>query len=97
MRPTDRPTNPPTNRQGEYSAICIFKGWKIEGRDLKLDRMSRSKTINNLEVSTIIVAGWSLTCQMCSDDSDFNEGPFGLAVWQQIKWTRKTFVGFVKY
>ena len=25
----------PTNRQDEYSAICLFEGWKIEGRDLQ--------------------------------------------------------------
>ena len=25
-----------TERQGEYSAICLFEGWKIEGRDLQL-------------------------------------------------------------
>ena len=24
-----------TNRQGEYSAICLFEGWKIEGRYLQ--------------------------------------------------------------
>ena len=29
------PTDRPTNRQGEYSAICLFKGWKIKGRDLR--------------------------------------------------------------
>ena len=70
-----------TDRQGEYSAICLFKGWKIEGRDLQLDRMSKSETINNLQVSTIIVAGWSLICQMYSDESDFNESSFDPAVW----------------
>ena len=25
----------PTNRQGEYSAICLIIGWKIKGRDLQ--------------------------------------------------------------
>ena len=25
----------PTDQQGEYSAICLFEGWKIEGRDLQ--------------------------------------------------------------
>ena len=29
-----RPTNQPTHQQGEYSAICLFEGWKIEGTDL---------------------------------------------------------------
>ena len=28
-------TDRPTNRQGKYSAICLFEGWKIEGRDLQ--------------------------------------------------------------
>ena len=32
---TDRPTNRLTDRQGEYSAICLLKeGGKIDGRDL---------------------------------------------------------------
>ena len=26
----------PTDRQGEFSATCLFEGWKIEGRDLQL-------------------------------------------------------------
>ena len=34
-RPTDRLIDRPTNRQGEYIAICLFEGWKIEGRDLQ--------------------------------------------------------------
>ena len=25
----------PTDQQGEYSAICLFEDWKIEGRDLQ--------------------------------------------------------------
>ena len=25
----------PTNRPGEYGAICLFEGLKIEGRDLQ--------------------------------------------------------------
>ena len=29
------PTNRPTDRQGEYRAICLFEGWKIEGRYLQ--------------------------------------------------------------
>ena len=28
-------TDRQTNRQGEYSAICLFEVWKIEGRDLQ--------------------------------------------------------------
>ena len=28
-------TDRPVDRQGEYSAICLFEGWKIEGRDLQ--------------------------------------------------------------
>ena len=28
------PTEQPTDRQGEYRAICFFEGWKMEGRDL---------------------------------------------------------------
>ena len=29
---TNRLTNKLTNQQGKYSAICLFEGWKIEGR-----------------------------------------------------------------
>ena len=32
----ETPTDQPTDRQGEYSAICLFEGWEIEGRDLQL-------------------------------------------------------------
>ena len=28
-------TDKPTDQQGEYSAICLFEGWKIEGTDLQ--------------------------------------------------------------
>ena len=28
----------PTDWQGEYSAICLSEGWKIEGRDLQYNR-----------------------------------------------------------
>ena len=28
----------PTDQQGEYNAICLFEGWKIEGRDLQLEK-----------------------------------------------------------
>ena len=28
-------TDRQTNRQGEYSAICLFEVWKIESRDLQ--------------------------------------------------------------
>ena len=28
----------PTDRQGEYSAICLYEYWKIEGRDLHYHR-----------------------------------------------------------
>ena len=31
-QPTNRLTNQPTDQQGEYSAICLFEGWKVEGR-----------------------------------------------------------------
>ena len=31
----------PTDRQGEFSAICLFEGWKIEGRDLQLTTTNR--------------------------------------------------------
>ena len=34
-------TNKRTDRQGEYSAICLFEGWKIEGRDLQLTTTNR--------------------------------------------------------
>ena len=29
------PTDLLTNRQGKFRAICLFEGWKIEGRDLQ--------------------------------------------------------------
>ena len=35
-RLTDRPTDQPNNREDKYIAICLFEGWKIEGRDLQL-------------------------------------------------------------
>ena len=31
----DRLTNWPTNQQGEFSAICLSEGWKIDVRDLQ--------------------------------------------------------------
>ena len=30
-----QPTDRPIDQQSEYSAICLFKGWEIEGRDLQ--------------------------------------------------------------
>ena len=33
-------TDRPINRQGEYSAICLFEGQKIEGRDLQFESIS---------------------------------------------------------
>ena len=32
---TNQPTNRLTDQQGKYSAICLFGGWNIEGRDLQ--------------------------------------------------------------
>ena len=60
VTPTDRPNRPtdrPTNRQGENSAICLLEGWKIEGRDLQfnlqnLNQESISKSQTNISIST---------------------------------------------
>ena len=38
------PTDRPTNQQGKYSAICLFEGWKIEGRDLQKLHWLKSQT-----------------------------------------------------
>ena len=30
----------PTDRQGEYRAICLFEGWKMEGRDMHISKLA---------------------------------------------------------
>ena len=42
-------TDRPTNRQGEYSAICLFEGWKIEGPDLQYEK--RNNNTNQILLS----------------------------------------------
>ena len=34
----------PTDRQGEFSATCLFEGWKIEGRDLQLEKQEEQNS-----------------------------------------------------
>ena len=36
-----------THQQGKYSANCLFEGWKIEGRDLKLRKPNKSECHKN--------------------------------------------------
>ena len=44
-----RPTNQPTHQQGEYSAICLFEGWKIEHRNLGTIRLvSEEKSLSSV-------------------------------------------------
>ena len=39
-----------TERQGEYSAICLFEGWKIEGRDLQYFYLRRKEGKERVKV-----------------------------------------------
>ena len=43
VTPTDRPTNRPTDQQGEYRAICLFR--KLENR--KKEEICNRMNINN--------------------------------------------------
>ena len=38
-----------TDQQGEYRAICLFKGWKIEGPDLQYEK--RNNNTNQILLS----------------------------------------------
>ena len=44
------PKGQPTNRQDEYSAICLFEGWKIGGRDLQYFYLRRKEGEEKLKV-----------------------------------------------
>ena len=48
-------TNQPTNRQGKYRAICLFEGWKIEGRDLQYQRKKFPQRVRLLETLLAIL------------------------------------------
>ena len=39
----------PTNRQGQYSTICLFEAWEIESTDLQYKK--RNKDTNQIPLS----------------------------------------------
>ena len=43
-RKIDGDTNRPTNQHGECSALCLFEDWKIEGRDLQLEKQEEQNS-----------------------------------------------------
>ena len=53
----------PTDRQGEFSANCLFEGWKLEGRDLQFP--FQEFLLQFLPYSTLTPAHYSPVEKIC--------------------------------
>ena len=91
----------PTDRQGEYSAICLFEGWKIEHRNLGTIRLvSEEKSLSSVIYAKDphLVADIFKVCSILAPPHPISRGRLRASKLAVSQWTvsstKRILVGF---